>query len=68
MEFVTSIPEYAIPFLLVLSVLVFVHELGHYIVARLCGVKIEILGLTNVANLPRGFGAGRKFGVQGETV
>lgn len=28
-------------FLLVLGVLVFVHEWGHYIVARLCGVKIE---------------------------
>lgn len=28
-------------FLLVLSVLVFVHEWGHYIVARLCGVRVE---------------------------
>jgi len=28
-------------FLLVLGVLVFVHEWGHYIVARMCGVKIE---------------------------
>lgn len=28
-------------FLLVLSVLVFVHEWGHYAVARLCGVKVE---------------------------
>lgn len=28
-------------FVLVLSVLVFIHEWGHYIVARICGVKIE---------------------------
>ena len=28
-------------FILVLSVLVFVHEWGHYIVARMCGVKVE---------------------------
>jgi len=28
-------------FLLVLGILVFVHEWGHYIIARLCGVKIE---------------------------
>ena len=28
-------------FIIVLSILVFVHEWGHYIVARLCGVKVE---------------------------
>ena len=28
-------------FILVLSILVFVHEWGHYIVARLCGVRVE---------------------------
>lgn len=28
-------------FLLVLGVLVFIHELGHYTVARMCGVKID---------------------------
>lgn len=32
---------FVIPFLIVLSVLVFVHEWGHYIVARLCGVRVE---------------------------
>lgn len=45
MQFFTSIPEYAIPFLLVLSILVFVHELGHYLVARWCGVKVEIFSI-----------------------
>ena len=33
--------DYGGPFVLVLSVLVFIHEWGHYIVARMCGVKIE---------------------------
>ncbi len=28
-------------FVLVLSILVFVHEWGHYIVARMCGVRVE---------------------------
>ncbi len=28
-------------FIVVLSILVFVHEWGHYIVARLCGVRVE---------------------------
>ncbi len=28
-------------FILVLSILVFVHEWGHYIVARMCGVRVE---------------------------
>lgn len=32
---------YVIPFVIVLSVLVFVHEWGHYIIARLCGVKVD---------------------------
>ncbi len=33
--------DYGLPFLLVLSILVSIHEWGHYIIARLCGVKIE---------------------------
>ena len=32
-------------FLLVLSILVFVHEWGHYIVAKLCGVDVEIFSI-----------------------
>jgi regulator of sigma E protease len=36
---------YGVPFLLVLSILVFVHEWGHYIVARLCGVKVEVFSI-----------------------
>ncbi len=32
-------------FVLVLGILVFVHEWGHYIVARLCGVKVETFSI-----------------------
>lgn len=32
-------------FILVLSLLVFVHEWGHYIVARMCGVKVETFSI-----------------------
>jgi len=32
-------------FLIVLGVLVFVHEFGHYIVARLCGVQVQTFSL-----------------------
>ncbi len=55
-EWIQQAAGYAIPFLIVLSVLVFVHELGHYLMARWCGVKIvtfsigfgrEIAGFTD---------------------
>jgi len=36
---------YVIPFLLILSAIVFIHELGHYLVARRCGVKIDVFSL-----------------------
>lgn len=36
---------YAVAFVLVLSVLVFVHEWGHYIVAKLCGVRITTFSI-----------------------
>src|SRR3990170_1731200 len=33
--------SYVIPFVFVLTVIVFFHELGHFLVARWCGVGIE---------------------------
>lgn len=36
-----SVWTYGVTFLAVLGVLVFVHEWGHYIVARLCGIRVE---------------------------
>ncbi len=37
--------DYVIPFLVALTVLVFVHELGHYLVARWCGVRVEVFSI-----------------------
>jgi len=36
---------YLVPFLFVLSLVVFFHELGHFLVARLCGVKILVFSI-----------------------
>jgi regulator of sigma E protease len=35
----------ALPFLVALMVIVFVHEFGHFIVARWCGVKVEAFSI-----------------------
>ena len=37
--------EIGLPFLVALTILVFVHELGHYSVARWCKVKIEVFSI-----------------------
>ena len=36
---------YGVVFLIILSILVFVHEWGHYIVARMCGVKVDTFSI-----------------------
>lgn len=36
---------YILPFVLVLSVVVFVHEFGHFIVGRWCGVDVKIFSI-----------------------
>jgi regulator of sigma E protease len=45
MDFVTNLAGYIIPFVVVLTIIVFVHELGHYSVARWCGVRIEVFSI-----------------------
>ncbi|MCG8685087.1 MAG: RIP metalloprotease RseP [Desulfobacterales bacterium] len=35
----------AVAFVIVIGVLVFVHELGHFLLARLCGVGVEVFSL-----------------------
>lgn len=45
MEVLSFIWADVVPFLFVLTVLVFVHELGHYWVARRCGVRIEVFSI-----------------------
>ncbi|MBI1867002.1 MAG: RIP metalloprotease [Methylocystis sp.] len=40
-----NIATYSLPFLFVLTVVVFFHELGHFLVARWCGVKVDVFSL-----------------------
>lgn len=44
-EFMTWLLSYVIPFLAVLTVIVFVHEMGHYLVARWNGVAIQAFSI-----------------------
>ncbi|HND85376.1 MAG TPA: site-2 protease family protein, partial [Pseudobdellovibrionaceae bacterium] len=34
-----------VPFFVLLGILIFVHELGHFLVARWCGVRVETFSL-----------------------
>ena len=45
MDSILYIAQTLVAFLAVLTVLVFVHEWGHYIVARICGVRVEIFSI-----------------------
>jgi regulator of sigma E protease len=45
MDFLSPLWNYILPFLVILSILVFVHEWGHYSVARRCGVKVEAFSI-----------------------
>ena len=36
---------YAVPFIVALMVIVFIHELGHFLVARWCGVSVEAFSI-----------------------
>lgn len=54
MEFISNLPHYLISLLVLLTVVVFVHEMGHFWVARRCGVRVEVFSV--------GFGA-ELFGI-----
>ncbi|MBC8158795.1 MAG: RIP metalloprotease RseP [Alphaproteobacteria bacterium] len=45
MELIGFVWENVVPFVFVLTVLVFVHELGHYWVARRSGVRVEVFSI-----------------------
>ena len=51
MDLLTSIPligpilQWVLPFLIVLSVVVAIHELGHLMVGRWCGIKAEVYSI-----------------------
>src|SRR5476651_1560845 len=36
---------YLVPFLFVLTIVVFFHELGHFLVARYCGIKVMVFSI-----------------------
>jgi regulator of sigma E protease len=40
-EWIIWFLSYGVPFLAVLTVIIFIHELGHFLVARWCGVNVE---------------------------
>ncbi len=41
----STILSYLLPFLFVLTVVVFIHELGHFLVARWCGVAVKVFSI-----------------------
>ncbi len=45
MDQILSLLHTVLSFALVISVIVFVHEFGHYFVARLCGVRVEVFSI-----------------------
>jgi len=45
MGFIMTLLSYIVPFVVVLSVIVFVHEYGHFIVGRWCGIKVDAFSL-----------------------
>jgi regulator of sigma E protease len=45
MEFLEGVWQYGIVFVVMLTVLVFVHEMGHYLVARRNGVRVEVFSI-----------------------
>jgi regulator of sigma E protease len=45
-DFVTGlVVGYALPFFFVLTLVVFIHELGHFLVARWCGVRVLVFSI-----------------------
>ena len=45
MEFIFNLGHTLLSFIFILSVIVFIHEFGHYIIARWCGVKVETFSI-----------------------
>ena len=45
MDWLSNAVYYVVPFVVVLGILVFVHELGHFAVARMCGVKVDVFSI-----------------------
>ena len=61
MHLLTSAPHYVISLLLLLTPVVFIHELGHFWVARRSGVRVEVF---SVGFGPELFGYTDRFGTR----
>lgn len=45
MTLITTFFFYVVPFVVVLSIVVFIHELGHFLVGRWCGVQVDAFSI-----------------------
>lgn len=45
MNLLTTFAFYVVPFVFVLSIVVFIHELGHFLVGRWCGVQVDAFSI-----------------------
>lgn len=45
MEWIFNIIHYVVPFLILLGILVFVHEFGHFLIARMVGVQVSAFSI-----------------------
>lgn len=45
MDWLVNLIYYVVPFVVLLGILVFVHEFGHYLVAKLSGVQVEAFSI-----------------------
>ncbi len=45
LDLITGFATYVVPFIIVLSFVVFFHEFGHFLVGRWCGVKVETFSM-----------------------
>jgi regulator of sigma E protease len=45
MNLLSNAPHYVISLLVLLTIVVFIHELGHFWVARRCGVRVEVFSV-----------------------
>jgi regulator of sigma E protease len=45
LNYIWSFAGYLLPFIFVLSLVVFFHEFGHFIVGRLCGVMVDVFSI-----------------------
>ena len=52
MDWLVNTVYYVVPFIVLLGILVFVHEFGHFIVARLTGVQVEAFSIGFGYNIP----------------